>query len=125
VSTVGLLTDKQDNKATPKANYLALGGIAASMTFTIGTIIGGDEWRPITDKSTGEDEKQMLSTAYGDYFEHVGIEDIPPGAALAMALISYASRRVTMPKTQSRYNKFTGWISRIFKTKSENEEEKK
>lgn len=119
-STVGLLTDKQP----PTANYAAIGSVAATLTFTVGTVIGGDEWQPIIDKSTGDNERELLSTAYGEYFASTGLVDIPPGAALAVALLSYASRRFSMPKTQTRYNRLIKWLSGIFSKKLDDKDEK-
>lgn len=88
------------------------GKVAADHTFLIGMMLGGDEWRPMKDESIGLDEAAFLTTAYANYFESMGITDIPPGWMLVIALSGYVLPRLTMPKTQTRLSRLTGWIKR-------------
>lgn len=113
-SIVGNLTVPDSDKT----ESLALGIVAAGMTFTIGTLIGGSEWQPKLDIKEGIDEKAMLTRAYGDYFLSTGRADFPPVVALTVALLGYASLRFGMPKTKSRFKAVKDWImSKIFKDK--------
>jgi hypothetical protein len=86
-----------------------MSGVAcANMMITLGIGLGGEEWMP---RKTPIDEKPMLEQAFGDYFFHKGIVDIPPGVALCFAISIYALPRFAMPVTRTRFQKAKGWIA--------------
>jgi hypothetical protein len=64
-------------------------GIAVSRTFQMCCVMmGGDGWRP------SEPETQALDTAWGNYFEARGIDNVPPEVLLAAVLLGYAGPRL-------------------------------
>lgn len=105
---------KQEPKADPevqaKMQARASGKMAANLLMTLGVVAGGEEWQPLKDPQSGLDEKQMLESAFGDYFEATGKTDIPPGMALTVAIGGYMLPRFTMPKTRSRMGKVKDWF---------------
>ena len=84
------------SKATPEQSYAACGTTTAQMTFMLGMVVGGEEWKP------SHDESVYMATAWTDYFRAKGIKDLPPGVVVATALISYAGPRLFKPNTQTR-----------------------
>jgi len=96
------------------ASTLIAAKAAANLTFQLGLMLGGEEWQPTIDHTTGHNEPLMLETAYKDYFISEGITDFPPGVALVMALGVYAGPRFLMPTTKTRLQKFTGWCKGFF-----------
>lgn len=88
----------------------AAGKMAANLLLTLGVVAGGEEWQPLKRKESGLDEKEMLETAFADYFAATGKTDIPPGMALTVAVGAYALPRFTMPKTRTRMQKLGDWI---------------
>jgi hypothetical protein len=99
-----------DKKAAQEAEARNAGAIAAGAMFTFGMLIGGEEWQPIKDHTTGTDEAAMMAKAFGDYFAAKGMTDIPPGVALCIAIGGYIVPRCFMPKTQTRFQKIKNWI---------------
>lgn len=95
--------------AAAKAAATAAGTALAQLTFVSGVIIGGEEWAPRKDASSGLDEAAMMTDAYAQYCAAKGITDIPPGWALTVALLAYAGPRFAMPHTQSRMAKVKAW----------------
>lgn len=89
----------------------ASGTVAANMVMQIGIVAGGEEWQPMKDEETGLDEKALMESAWADYFEATGKQDIPPGMALTVVMLGYILPRFTMPKTQTRLQKLKTWIS--------------
>ena len=87
------------------------GDAAANSLIMLGVVLGGEEWHPIKDESTGLDEKAHLTMAFGDYFEAKEMTDIPPGVALTIAVSAYALPRFTMPQTKTRMQKFKEWTA--------------
>jgi hypothetical protein len=79
------------------------GAQAAELLFAAGVVIGGDEWQPRKDDKAGVDERTMMQSAMGAYFEAQGKTDISPGMVLAFVVLAYAAPRFAMPKTQSRF----------------------
>lgn len=110
-------------RETAKVNARMAGAAAANSVFLLGTMFGGEEWRPITVDSNGVtfepvDEKKMMSEAFADYMLAKGVTDFPPGVTLAMCLVSYVAPRLAMPKTKERMRGIKGWIAlRIAKRK--------
>lgn len=101
---------------TAKNNARMAGAAAANSIFLLGTMFGGEEWRPITVDESGItfspiDEKKMMSEAFSEYMLAKGITDFPPGLTLTMALVSYVAPRLAMPKTKERMRGIKGWIA--------------
>lgn len=98
-----------------KLNAKLAGAAAANSVFLLGTVIGGEEWRPITVDKSGisfedYDEKKAMSEAFENYMLAKGITDFPPGLTLGMVLLQYASVRFAMPKTQAKVGRFKQWL---------------
>lgn len=107
-STIGAPVETGPSKSEVSARA---GGIAAAnLLIVMGIGIGGDEWHPRVDQSTGMDEKRMLETAFGDYFVATGKADLPPGWALAAAIGMYTLPRFYMPKTKQRVSNVWQWF---------------
>jgi len=102
-----------DGKLTPseRMQARATGDAAANALIMLGVVVGGDEWHPQKNEEYGVDEKQSLSVAFGDYFEAKELTDIPPGVALTIAISAYMLPRFTMPKTQTRMQRFKEYIA--------------
>jgi hypothetical protein len=83
---------------------------AAVLLVTIGRTFGGDEWEPIRNAEIGADEMGNLRKAFGDYFVAKNYKDIPPGVALAIAVLGYAGPRCFMPQTRTRLQKAKDWL---------------
>lgn len=77
---------------------------------TLGRMLGGEEWAFIRDESRGIDERSAGVDAFAQYFEAKGIEDIPPGVALAIWAMAYAGPRFAAPKTRGRLKLAGAWI---------------
>ena len=121
-SSVGHLADNKGKKVKTTAENLALGTVAATMTFSLGVLAGGIEWLPIKDNKTGVDETLMLQKAYGDYFAATGKTDFPPGVALTIALIGYAVPRFAKPKTQNRVKVISKWFKNLLFSEKKNDD---
>ena len=102
------------------------GESAANLTFTLGMMIS-DEYAPIVDEATGQNEPLVMTKAYADYFASKGWNDIPPGAALLLTLGNYYGSRLARPKTQKRIGSvwskmkvwaFSKWTDRQEKKKA-------
>lgn len=103
-----------------KAKQQAAGQAAANAIIMLGIVLGGEEWQPIYNEQHGIDEKSNMQSAFGDYFEQKGLDDIPAGIALSIAVFGYILPRFTMPKTQARSrnvfkNVKAWWINRKLK----------
>lgn len=109
---VGGLSVPDDSARRLREQARANGIAAAQATFTLGVAIGGTEWAPMRDDERGIDERAYMESAYAEYFEAKGLQDIPPGVALTIALTSYAAQRFTMPKTQTRMQRAKEWIAK-------------
>ena len=79
---------------------------AAAMYIQTGVVIFGPEWLPEKEKA----EHTTLTAAFDEYFRHKGIEDFPPGVALAIAMIGYAAPRLYKPQTQSKIAIALSWL---------------
>ena len=101
-------------EARKKAESAALGQVAANLVFTLGVGLGGDEWRPEIDPTTGKDEPAHMTTAFGDYFHAKNMQDIPPGVALVLAVAMYAAPRFAKPKTQTRVGNFAKRMKKFY-----------
>jgi len=86
----------------PPPDYSAMGAVAASVVFTAGIAVFGEDGKPIIDKAAGQDEPENMRGAFAEYFRATGTQDFPPGAILAVALLAYAGQRVTRPTVRAR-----------------------
>lgn len=89
--------------------------ISAALFTRIGVMIFGPEWQPRKDQAQGIDEHAEIAGYFEKYFEVKEINDIPPGAALAIGLIGYGAMRLHLPETKSRVSKIVDAIKvRLF-----------
>lgn len=105
---------RQSPPPTPQAapiavDYDALGKVAATLWFGTGEVLLGSEWAPETG------EPMMIAGAFSKYFQASGINDIPPGAQLALILGSYALKRTTRPTIKSKLSGAMQWLKNRFK----------
>lgn len=106
-------------------NARAGGTTAANLLIMLSVGIGGNEWLPRQPPVIPYDEKAALESAFADYFEAKGWEDLPPGWALVAGLGMYALPRFTMPVTQKRASGFRNWIAGKYITWKANRAKKK
>lgn len=76
--------------------------VAAGLTFVAAQSLLGPEWAPINDPTRGVNEPALVAGGFEEYFKSMGNVSLPPWAALALALGSYAAPRVALPQTKSR-----------------------
>lgn len=86
-----------------------VGRSTAAAVFMLGQVIGGQEWLPMKSAEHGIDEQATLETAFAEYFIAKGIDDVPPGLALTIALTAYVLPRLSMPQTQARLAVAVHW----------------
>lgn len=109
-STVGGPAGQKEAAETLKGSaHVQTGKAATSLLVTMG-MMWSEEFQPIRDHANGIDERLMLESAFSDYFAAKDIDDIPPGVALTFAIVAYIGPRLTMPKTQSRTQRFGNWL---------------
>lgn len=73
-----------------------VGVMMAGIFFGVAQQIGGDEWQPTPI------ERENIGVAAGVYANSKGVEDLPPGLALAIVVIAYAAPRFTKPQTRQK-----------------------
>lgn len=101
--------DAPPGVGTEAAHYEASGRVMAETIFSIGQMLFGQEWAPI--KIEGEiDERAQMSSAWAEYSRAKGINDIPPGVAVAIAMASYSLPRLAKDNTKKKIGGFFGWI---------------
>lgn len=100
----------QANAQDHKVESRAAGKAATALLIQTGMVLGGEEWQPIIDPTSGVNEPLMLETAFTDYFAAKEITDFPPNIALAIAVVGYAAPRFAQPKTKTRLQRFGLWI---------------
>lgn len=83
-------------------------GIVESVQM-LGMLVGGDEWRYIRDPDHGIDERAQGIEAWTGFCEAYGMQDFPPGVAVAIWGTAYVGVRLTQPKTQSRLKAAWYW----------------
>ena len=83
----------------------------AAYSITDGVMNGNGEWLPDNDG-----EHVAFRTALAAYLRAKGSEDLPPGAAFALAAASYAGKRVTRPNTATRIRLIGAWIRAKWQT---------
>lgn len=101
-------TDAPDAKIV---NARAGGTTAANLLIMLSVGLGGAEWLPRQPPVIPYDEKVALESAFADYFQAKGWEDLPPGWALVAGIGMYCLPRFTMPVTQKRAQGFRSWIA--------------
>lgn len=69
----------------------------------LGVVLFGDEWQPIV--SDKENEKEMITNAFDDYYKEQGVVKIPAWLGLTIALGGFSIRRFSQPVTKSRLQK--------------------
>ena len=77
----------------------------AAYSITDGIMNGNGEWLPDNDG-----EHVAFRTALAAYLRAKNSEDLPPGAAFALAAASYAGKRVTRPNTATRIRLIGAWV---------------
>lgn len=70
---------------------------------------GKGEWAPDDDA-----EHVALRDTVAAYLRAKGCEDLPPGAALALAAGSYVAKRVQRPNTSTRIRLMSQWVTARF-----------
>lgn len=79
--------------------------LRAFYSATDGVMAGAGEWAP-----DNEEEHVELRSALAAYLRHKGVEDLPPGPALALALGAYAAKRVQRPRTSTSLRTWWLWL---------------
>lgn len=93
-SSVGQAGAEPQGPSDPP-HYAKLGAVSATMLTSACVGIFGEDWLPKIDPVSKQNERDYLAGAFAEYYKAKGIQDLPPGAALAMALSFYAFPRVT------------------------------
>jgi len=88
----------------------AAGTAIAEGIFSVGQLIGGDEWRPVFSAEHGINERASMRDAWVAYCEQKEITDVPPGVAVSLCVIGYIIPRFAMPKTKTRFETVKEWI---------------
>lgn len=101
-----------DNAKLQKAHAAAVAVVQS--LFILGSVIGGEEFRPIVDNEKGINEPLMLTQAWTEFFVTSDIESIPTWLGAAIATTAFFATRFTMPVTQSRLSSFWDWITSKF-----------
>ncbi len=98
-----------ESERDPRFLNAAVATVAAVEMMAV--MMGGDDFRMVSDKKKGIDERAMGVEAFATYYEAKGIDDIPPGVALAVWAIAYAAPRFAIPRVRERF----GWIRKPFR----------
>lgn len=88
------------------------GHATAQLIFTMGVVLGGEEWQPRIDTDTGLNEPQQMSEAWAAYYLATGKTDLPPWVTVVIAMCGYSLPRLAMPKTQTRIQRLKAWLGR-------------
>lgn len=70
-----------------------------------GLFSANGEWLPESDG-----EHVALRGSLATYLRYKGSDDLPPGFALSLALATYASKRMSRPRTMTRLRLFVYWL---------------
>jgi len=89
---------RSDNDEVQRLNAAR---VSAAVFVNTGVVVFGNEWLPKVEN--GVDENLNLVKAFDDYYRVKGVADIPPGAALVLALLGYGASRLQLPQTRSRF----------------------
>jgi len=96
--------------ARPLSSPQAAGTAIAEGIFSIGQLVGGEEWRPVLSAEHGIDERGSMRDAWVAYCEQKEITDVPPGVAVSLCVIGYIIPRFAMPKTKTRFETAKEWV---------------
>lgn len=108
-----------DSEKIQKAHASAV--VTVQAIFMVGSLIGGDEFRPIVDTEKGIDEPQLMTSAWTQYYLTTEMDSLPPWLGVAIVTSSFFVSRMGMPKTQSRLQAFWGWIKSWFSSEEKGE----
>lgn len=102
-------------KQTKAQEVAILAQSSAQMIFTVGRILGGEEWAPLIDEKNGVDESANMYAAFHAYWERKAededeLPEIHPALMIGFVLLCYAGPRFAMPKTKSRYLRAKLWV---------------
>lgn len=100
------------NAADREAAIHQTADVAATLFLTMAQMVGGDEFAPVVDAKTGENEPLFIKDAFKNYFRHAGIVDIPPGVGLAIGLSFFVVKRWNQPKFTERRRGWFGGVRR-------------
>lgn len=89
-----------------EGRFLAAAHTATEIYIQTGVCIFGTEWLP--NAATGD--REAVVRAFGLYLQSKNIDDIPPGVALIVALVGYASPRFYKPKTSEKIQLGWTWL---------------
>lgn len=95
-----------DETTLGQSHQLAVMCTASLVTMCVA--LGGEEFTPVA--AEGINERENLEAAFQAYIEAKGIDDIPPGIALAIAMSAYVIPRLAMPETKSRMARGYNWL---------------
>lgn len=82
----------------------AAGASLAGMFIMCGIMAVGEDFKP-----ESQAELEALTQKFQEYCDAKGIDDFPPGIALAIACGMYSVKRLAKPNVQSRVATFIGW----------------
>lgn len=95
---------KVGTPALQAAKLNAAAAMSTNLLFNIAVNFFGPEWEP------QKDEPKMINTAFRDYYEANGYVDLPPGAALVLAIGIYALPRFKHENTRGKLSRIWGGI---------------
>ena len=95
---------KVGTPALQAAKLNAAAAMSTNLLFNIAVNFFGPEWEP------QKDEPKMINTAFRDYYEANGYVDLPPGAALVLAIGIYALPRFKHENTRGKLSRIWGGV---------------
>lgn len=114
-----LATGQATHDAKREAQINASAVTLTGLVFSVGQMVGGEEFAPRVDKSTGEDEPAFIQGSFENYFRARGVVDIPPGVGLAFAIGGYVFKRWNAPKFEKRRMGWWEGIKQYFRDRAE------
>jgi len=96
------------------------GRATAETIFALCVGVMGEEWQPIYNPKEGVNERQQMVDAWAAYYQATGKTDMPPWVVVAIACSCYSLPRLSMPKTQSRMERFLGRIKSWYSDRKNN-----
>jgi hypothetical protein len=109
----GYRNELQNNGVQPQnaISVEASGKAFSALFFTLGCGLFGNEFAP-----ENEGEKAMVDEPIKNYVAVSGIKDLPPGIALAIALVAYTGSKLAAKETvrENAIKKFD-WLKKLFK----------
>lgn len=86
------------------ADYKLMAEATFDLTTGVAATALGPEWSP-----KSEDERSMVTVPLAVYMKYKGMQDIPPGMALALVCTAYAAPRLREPSTAGKLRIFWAW----------------